>query len=34
MIFKVYIDDNVKHGLAINKYQYIQNKSVPIVFVC
>ena len=25
--FKVYIDDNVKHGLAINKYQYIQNKS-------
>lgn len=25
--FKVYIDDNVKHVLAINKYQYIQNKS-------
>lgn len=25
--FKVYIDDNVKHGLAINKYLYIQNKS-------
>ena len=25
--FKVYIDDNVKRGLAINKYQYIQNKS-------
>lgn len=25
--FKVYIDDNVRHVLAINKYQYIQNKS-------